>query len=426
MAELLSLGASISDGRLTLRWDATLSGTHHWRETKVLKRTLVTVVFVFGLIPLIALVWLWPRYDYLPSRPLPFRAERVSDLPIIHAGLSARLSEAAGNEDYVNINNPSLVMVPHWLPNPLGKYYLYFSHHKGDYIRMAYADSVTGPWTVYAPGTLTLEDSGFSSESVQSEATESGLRALWNNYSIYVVRDMLLLGYRASVVDPATRKKRGIAKAANSQPHIASPELIVDESNQRLLMYYHGLAGQVSQYTRIAESTDGLKFEPLPGVVGSNYLRAFSYDDSWYALTMPGILYRSADGVTGWEPRDRILFQPEMRHAGLWLRGHILYVFWSRVGDAPETILVSEVDLSPSDWNEWRATEPQELLRPELPWEGSELKVESSLRGEFSAAARELRDPFVFTDDDGRTYLLYTGAGEQAIGLARLVEDDLH
>ena len=33
------------------------------------------------------------------------------------------------NKDGDNINGPSLIKVPDWVENPLGKYYLYFSHH---------------------------------------------------------------------------------------------------------------------------------------------------------------------------------------------------------------------------------------------------------------------------------------------------------
>ena len=387
-----------------------------------MKTVLISLLMIVLLIPAIALLWLWPRYDYLTGEPLPFRAERVADHPIIHAGLSPRLSEVAGRDGYVNINGPSLIRVPDWLPNPLGKYYLYFSHHKGDYIRMAYADSLAGPWTVYEPGTLTLGDSGFPFEPGAAPPVENPLQVLWNSYSIYIVRDMLLLHHRATVTDQAIRKQRGIEMAANSQPHIASPEVIVDEANKRLLMYYHGLAGKTAQFTRIAESRDGLSFEALPGLLRSIYLRTFEYDSTWYGLAMPGILYRSGDGVDGFESRKKLLFEPDMRHAGLWLRDDTLFVFWSRVGDAPESILVSAVDLSPPDWDDWQATEPQELLRAELPWEGSELQVESSLRGELGQPANELRDPYVFIDHDGQAYLLYVGSGEQAIGLARLVE----
>ena len=32
---------------------------------------------------------------------------------------------------FSNINGPSLVRVPEWVEDPLGKYYLYFAHHRG-------------------------------------------------------------------------------------------------------------------------------------------------------------------------------------------------------------------------------------------------------------------------------------------------------
>ena len=97
-----------------------------------------------------------------------------------------------------------------------------------------------------------------------------------------------------------------------------------------------------------------------------------------------------------------------------------LYVFWSRVGDSPERILFSSVDLSPDDWNDWMATEAVDVLASESTWEGSEIEMLSSLRGEMPVATHELRDPYVFTDTDGQTYLLYSGSGEQALGLVRL------
>jgi hypothetical protein len=37
-----------------------------------------------------------------------------------------------------NINGPSLIKVPRWVKNPLGKYYLYFADHNVKYIRLAY------------------------------------------------------------------------------------------------------------------------------------------------------------------------------------------------------------------------------------------------------------------------------------------------
>ena len=43
-----------------------------------------------------------------------------------------------------NIQGPSLIQVPDWVVNPLGSYYLYFADHKGSYIRLAYANELTG------------------------------------------------------------------------------------------------------------------------------------------------------------------------------------------------------------------------------------------------------------------------------------------
>ena len=33
--------------------------------------------------------------------------------------------------DYDNINGPCLIKVPEWISNPIGRYYIYFGHHKG-------------------------------------------------------------------------------------------------------------------------------------------------------------------------------------------------------------------------------------------------------------------------------------------------------
>jgi hypothetical protein len=38
-----------------------------------------------------------------------------------------------------------VIRVPDWVENPLGAYYLYFAHHKGDHIRLAYARDPAGP-----------------------------------------------------------------------------------------------------------------------------------------------------------------------------------------------------------------------------------------------------------------------------------------
>ena len=82
--------------------------------------------------------------------------QRVVDRPIIHAGLAPSIG--------ANIQGPSLIRTPDWLPNRLGRYYLYFADHKGSYIRLAYADSLEGPWAIHVPGSLHLPESNFLTE----------------------------------------------------------------------------------------------------------------------------------------------------------------------------------------------------------------------------------------------------------------------
>ena len=69
--------------------------------------------------------------------------ERLIDGPIV--------SPASHPSIGVNIQGPSLVRVPDWVESPLGRYYLYFADHKGRYIRLAYANRLTGPWEYTPP-----------------------------------------------------------------------------------------------------------------------------------------------------------------------------------------------------------------------------------------------------------------------------------
>ena len=78
---------------------------------------------------------------------------RLADGPIINPNMDARMGS--------NIQGPTLIRVPDWIDNPLGKYYLYFADHRGTYIRLAYADDITGPWVMHEAGSLKLEDSFF-------------------------------------------------------------------------------------------------------------------------------------------------------------------------------------------------------------------------------------------------------------------------
>lgn len=288
------------------------------------------------------------------------RIRRFATNPIVRPHMDARMGD--------NINGPSLIRVPDWLPHPLGRYYLYFAHHDGRYVRLAYADDLAGPWRMHGPGVLPLAASRFAG-------------------------------------------------------HVASPDVHVDERERRIRMYFHGaeLASGVAgsnQYTRVALSADGLAFETLPELLGKPYFRAFTWGDLVYAIGMPGLVYRSRDGLGGFE-HGPTLFSPRMRHSALALDDDVLSVFYTDVGDAPESILRSTIRLT-QDWTAWRASEPEVVLRPETEWEGARCTVEPSRRGLVHGPVNQLRDPCVFRED-GRTYLLYAVAGEHGIAIAEVM-----
>ncbi len=349
---------------------------------------------------------------------IPFKAARLPDNPIIKQDMDERLSAEAQRYGYVNINGPSLIRVPSWVSNPLGKYYLYFAHHKGEYIRLAYADEPSGPWRTYEPGCLELKDSLFPTETAGSGSALDALISVWKVYPPRVAWAMTQVGLntRKAVHE---REAQGIKGSEETRPHIASPDVIVDDEKRELRMYYHGMLADSNQMSRVAVSVDGINFRARPELLTSPYLRMFRYRGMYYGMSMPGLFNRSQDGLGNFEIRPRLVFGADMRHCALMLRGSILYVLWSRVGDAPERILCSAIDLSPEDWMDWKACGEVEILRPELGWEGADLDVGRSSRGEITEPVNQLRDPAIF-EENGRTYLLYACAGENAIAIAEL------
>ncbi len=265
-----------------------------------------------------------------------------------------------------NINGPSLIRVPNWLPNPLGRYYLYFADHNGKYIRLAYADKLAGPWKIYEPGTLKL-----------AETICAG--------------------------------------------HIASPDVHVDEAKREVRMYFHGPVNAVGrQVSLVATSKDGLRFTAAAEILGDSYFRVFQWQGWYYALARLGILYRSRDGLTNFE-RGANPFPSgpqQVRHVALKLDDQTLSVYFSRIGDSPESILLARIDLS-QDWKVWKASEPVLVLKPETKYEGADLPDSPSKEGAAPGRVRQLRDPAIFREGK-KTYLLYSVAGESGLAIAEI------
>ncbi len=286
--------------------------------------------------------------------------------PIILAGM---LDGDAGE----NINGPSIIRVPDWVPNRLGAYYCYFSHHDGSYIRLAFADDMGGPWTVHQPGILSL------------------------------------------------------AACPLARGHIASPDVVVDHAARSIRLFFHAPAVERNgqQMTFLACSRDGLRFVPAGGDVGPSYARYFQHEGSHYLImgTDRFRAYRSTDGMTGWEAGPIILAghsgaDLRMRHCAVLVRGSILWIFYTRKGDAPERILAGTLDLS-DDWQNWCVDGDETLLAPEEIYEGVNEPVQPSTGGASKKAECALRDPAIF-EDGGTIWMAYAYAGERGIALAEL------
>ncbi len=297
-------------------------------------------------------------YPIVAASPSDLQAVRFKQNPIITPQMGV------GN----NINGPSLVRIPDWVKEPLGRYYLYFAHHRGKYIRLAYADRLEGPWNIYRPGTLKLDET-------------------------ICVR------------------------------HVASPDVHVDNEKKKIRMYFHcPVRGQPRQVSLIASSTDGIQFTAAPEILGNSYFRVFRWRGYYYALARLGKLYRSKDGLRSFEegpnPFDNGPYSSRVRHTAVTLEGNTLLVFYSGMGDKPERILLSKIELSP-DWEEWRATEPVTLLEPEMDYEGGNLPLAPSRANLARERVRQLRDPAIYREAV-RMYLLYSVAGESGIAIAEL------
>lgn len=96
----------------------------------------------------------------------------------------------------------------------------------------------------------------------------------------------------------------------------------------------------------------------------------------------------------------------------------MLHVFFSAIGDEPESILRTTISLV-GDWTAWKVGEIQQILAPETSYECSNLPNEPSAIGAINGPVRQVRDPTVF-EEDGKIFLFYTFCGEQGMAGAEI------
>lgn len=341
--------------------------------------------------------------------------------PIITEAMFESLG--AADEQGNNINGPSVIRLPEWVAaenraDPNAAYYMYFAHHRGNYIRMAWAADIEGPWNLYQVGS-------------NVSAGDRGVLDLGSDDRIY-------LGNGITIYD-----------------HIASPDVLVDDENQRVVMYFHGPTrvngGSSSQKSLVATSKYGLDFSSSiqPVRLGRFYFRVFKYNGNLYAISNSGYLFKAPHPSDPWTPPAGFDFRDDLwakrpdspfqndiddadfsgvpdrplrvRHCTVRLAGDTLQVLYTRIGDCPERIMMSTIDLSIGDYELWDSTfPPREILQAEPKWEGGDIPPRNSQGSTAPENVNELRDPYLFEDHDGKLYLFYCGRGEDAIGVAHL------
>lgn len=268
------------------------------------------------------------------------------------------------NEDGDNINGPCLIKVPSFIKNPLGSYYLYFAHHKGKYIRMAYSDNIQGPYKLYEEGVLHLENTP---------------------------------GY----------------------DHVASPDVIIGSKNSRLIMYYHCPYdnGITKQSTFYAYSNDGLNFKTENINILHPYFRSFVFNDEEYGICMYKLVSSIIMKKINNNYEEFGLLLPKSRHTSILISQSRIFVFYTIVGDCPEHICFSEI--TNLEKNNINVSEKISLIIPEFTYEHDNQPELPSKYGLMINKVNQLRDPYIYLEND-QIYLLYTVCGEKGIALCRI------
>ncbi len=347
-----------------------------------------------------------------------------------------------------NVNFPSVIRVPEWIDDPLGRYYLYFSHKRGSYIRLAYADHVEGPWQIYKSGTLHIKETPFTGhiaspdvhvdqdnevirmyyhgetrarhllrnpwcneeyrrERYGFEKREIPYRLLFNSArSIYTS----LRSYRNSSLSEGDNESINQSDTAHNSGETARM------SNFESLLWDWNVIPSPIQETRQSISENGLDFTNASPILGPSWFRMFEYRDQYYALARDGYVYRSRSADSPFT-RERKLFDTH-RHFGVDVSGDTLFVYYSRPTDFPERIVLTEVALN-SDVNDWSKQGTQEVIGPELSYEGADVDLDDSNQRGPADRRRELRDPYAFETNKTK-YLFYAVAGESGIGVSKI------
>ncbi|WPT12331.1 R118 [Picochlorum sp. SENEW3] len=269
------------------------------------------------------------------------------------------------NTGFENMNGVTVIKTEPWMVFNVS-YIMYFAGHVGKEIRIAGSNSGQGPWKML--GAVVLE----------------GFHAAWS--------------------------------------HIASPDIYIDKPATTVRLYFHA-ATREGQWTYVAISRDGVTFcMHSMAKIAPFYLRVFVIDGTFYGLAKIGnnstAILHSSDGLTEFKQGPLIL--PNSRHTSVLLKNGSVHIFYTIVDEAPERIYHTEVMNPQADWTTWYVGIGVPILEPELPFEGVEMPLVPSEFGPAPGLVRQLRDPYIFEDDED-IVLFYVAGGERSISIARLL-----
>ena len=248
------------------------------------------------------------------------RVTRLGDGPIIGPDADPSIG--------VNIQGPSLIRVPDWAREPLGAVLPLLRRSQGRLhpagLRRRRDRAVDGARAGGAPARRQpIPDDAARGDRRAAGAAGRGLHV--------DLRDEQLVARTCS----STRRRRtSRPPTCTSMTPAAVRDVLPRPGGARRAGHP---CGDVDRRRRVRRATRGARPAVHAGVrARRDDLRA---DDARRVL-------RSADGLSGFE-EGPTLFQPEMRHSAVVVRGDMLHVFWTRVGDAPESILWSTIELTP-------------------------------------------------------------------------------
>ena len=337
--------------------------------------------------------------------------------PIIDKVLFEQNGIPSDGED---INGPCVIRLPEWLPiekrvHPTAKYYLYFGHHHGAYIRMAWAENLNGKWTLYNADSTVLP-------------LKRGVLGLYNK-----------------------KNGKNITPGNNIEisSHIASPVVLIDNIKKQFILFFHGQTKLISetkndQRTFVCYSNNGVDFQKniSPVMLGGSYFAPFIYKNQWYSFSNGG-LFHEAPKIKGFDETpgvfdySKILWTTRhnffekaitetgnsnfrVRHLTTFLEKNILHIFFSSSHDTPERIYYTKCNLN-GESNTWTAQSFRCIFQAREVWEGGNLTPKPSEGGAAKSMLNEVRDPYIFKDNDGKIYLFYCAGGERGIGMAQVL-----